>query len=199
MEASTLEREFFESAKMLSTASQLTIADGALPGRLIATDLPLRASTAREAMKGYLDHMGVTSRYANYRNNASRARASHTPTETAATYKRRPGATAGMLEMNGEETGAADVESITRQRLIDVREQAGINTVFPGQSEYMTVYGRSLDDGKRTFLPINPLPDEHIYGRPTAEAPLPSWLTITTTSHTWPTCSSTGILPWKRE
>ena len=49
-----------------------------------------------------------------------------------------------------------------------IQERCGINTTFPGITEYMKRYNAKRPAEKLTAFNINPTPDSSIYGRPTA-------------------------------
>lgn len=50
-----------------------------------------------------------------------------------------------------------------------IQERCGINTTFPGITEYMKRYNQKQLPEKTTNFRINPTPDFSIYGRPTAK------------------------------
>ena len=50
-----------------------------------------------------------------------------------------------------------------------IQERCGINTTFPGITEYMKRYNQKRLPEKVTDYRINPTPDFSIYGRPTAK------------------------------
>ena len=50
-----------------------------------------------------------------------------------------------------------------------IQERCGINTTFPGITEYMKRYNRKGLPEKLTNYNINPTPDFSLYGRPTAK------------------------------
>jgi len=54
-------------------------------------------------------------------------------------------------------------------RTKSLQERCGINTTFPGITEYMKRYNRKPVPEKITAFQINPAPDFTLYDRPTAQ------------------------------
>jgi len=82
---------------------------------------------------------------------------------------------------------------------MSVQEQAGINTTFPGTTEYMqrfkspTIYDEPTQDFR-----INPSPNFGIYKRPMQTAPYIPSFTEYQTRYEWPDAEKIVKMPWLR-
>ncbi|XP_076467264.1 uncharacterized protein LOC143298314 [Babylonia areolata] len=76
------------------------------------------------------------------------------------------------------------------------QERAGINTTFPGHTEYMDQYAQPVNTPRCTDLPINPRPDTHVRGRPPATALCTPSNTEYKTSYEWPDGNKINTCPW---
>lgn len=80
-----------------------------------------------------------------------------------------------------------------------VQEQAGINTTFPGRTEYMLRYNTQRDTAKSSDFIINPKPNLHIFGRPLGKAHYEPGFTEYQTRYDWPDGERIVKLPWLRK
>lgn len=84
-------------------------------------------------------------------------------------------------------------------RTMSVQEQAGINTTFPGRTEYMIRYNNPADSQKSSDFVINPKPNLHIFGRPLGQARYEPGFTEYQTRYDWPDGEKICKLPWLRK
>lgn len=81
---------------------------------------------------------------------------------------------------------------------LSVQEQAGINTTYPGKTEYMTRYKSPPQDVKTSHFIVNPTPNFMLHGRPLGLTTyLPSF-TEYQTRYEWPDGNKIVKLPWRR-
>ena len=80
-----------------------------------------------------------------------------------------------------------------------IQEACGINTTYPGRTEYMTRYKRpTLNKATSDFI-INPIPDYLIYGRPIAKMVYEPGSTEYQNRYEWPDGRKIIKLPWLRK
>ncbi|KAK0045513.1 hypothetical protein Bpfe_024999 [Biomphalaria pfeifferi] len=82
--------------------------------------------------------------------------------------------------------------------LTSAQEQAGINTNYPGRTEYMLRYTKPERDMGTTEFKINPSPDFSIYGRPMQTSVYHPSITEYQARYDWPSCDKIVRLPWLR-
>ncbi|GFR61323.1 beta propeller repeat TECPR [Elysia marginata] len=81
---------------------------------------------------------------------------------------------------------------------LSVQEQAGINTTFPGKTEYMQRFKAPDTDLPTPDFKINPSPNFAIYGRPMQRACYIPSFTEYQTRYEWPDSEKIVKLPWLR-
>ncbi|RUS86094.1 hypothetical protein EGW08_006114 [Elysia chlorotica] len=81
---------------------------------------------------------------------------------------------------------------------LSVQEQAGINTSFPGKTEYMQRFKAPDTDLPTPDFKINPSPNFAIYGRPMQRACYIPSFTEYQTRYEWPDAEKIVKLPWLR-
>jgi hypothetical protein len=81
---------------------------------------------------------------------------------------------------------------------LSVQEQAGINTTFPGKSEYMQRYTPAKHKPVASDFLINPTPDLSVHGRPLGKGRYDPNFTEYQTRYEWPSCAKITKLPWLR-
>ncbi|XP_005108686.1 uncharacterized protein LOC101862217 [Aplysia californica] len=81
---------------------------------------------------------------------------------------------------------------------MSVQEQAGINTTFPGRTEYMQRFKAPDTDVPTSDFRINPAPNFGIYGRPMQTARYVPSFTEYQTRYEWPDAEKIVKLPWLR-
>ncbi|KAK7503275.1 hypothetical protein BaRGS_00005540 [Batillaria attramentaria] len=84
-------------------------------------------------------------------------------------------------------------------KTMSVQEQAGINTTFPGRTEYMQRYNDPADSTKTSDFTINPKPNLHIFGRTLGKARYDPGFTEYQTRYEWPDGNRIVKLPWLRK
>ena len=77
-------------------------------------------------------------------------------------------------------------------------ECAGINTTFPGLSEYSSRYTAPRQSSRVTDLTINPTPNMGIHGRPLGQALYQPSFTEYDMRYDWPDGEKIVRLPWIR-
>ncbi|XP_033741158.1 uncharacterized protein LOC117327984 [Pecten maximus] len=82
---------------------------------------------------------------------------------------------------------------------LSVQEQAGINTTFPGRTEYMTKYGRPPMDIPTSAFNINPTPDFTLHERPLGRATYDPSNTEYQVRYDWPDSEKIVMRPWLRK
>lgn len=82
---------------------------------------------------------------------------------------------------------------------LSVQEQAGINTTFPGRTEYMTRYKLPPHDIKTSHFMINPTPDFKLHGRPLGLTTYTPSFTEYQVRYEWPDGNKIVKLPWRRK
>lgn len=82
---------------------------------------------------------------------------------------------------------------------LSVQEQAGINTTFPGRTEYMTRYKLPPYNVKTSHFTINPTPDFKLHGRPLGLTTYTPSFTEYQVRYEWPDGNKIVKLPWRRK
>lgn len=77
------------------------------------------------------------------------------------------GSAYSLDDLNAQRSCVMRVASEPRTK--SIQERCGINTTFPGITEYMKRYNMKRLPDKVTAFNINPTPDFSVYGRPTAK------------------------------
>jgi len=80
-----------------------------------------------------------------------------------------------------------------------IQEQCGINTVFPGRTEYMRRYGPPDLSGNVTGFVINPSPNFYKHGRNLMHLHPPKSLSEHQARYTWPSGDKIPRMPWLRK
>lgn len=80
-----------------------------------------------------------------------------------------------------------------------IQEQCGINTTFPGRTEYMQRYTRPNLSEKTSPFTINPSPDFYIHGRPLDKHGYIKKETEYQGRYAWPDGNKLVKLPWLRK
>lgn len=80
-----------------------------------------------------------------------------------------------------------------------VQEQAGINTTFPGRTEYMIRYNSPMGEEKTIDFIINPKPNVHVFGRPLGYAHYDQNTSEYLSRYEWPDGERICKLPWMRK
>ncbi|XP_064629172.1 uncharacterized protein LOC135488475 [Lineus longissimus] len=80
-----------------------------------------------------------------------------------------------------------------------IQEACGINTTFPGKSEYKTRYSQPPPKPKTSDFIINPQPNFHIHGRPLAKIAFEPSYTEYQYRYEWPDGARITRLPWLRK
>ncbi|KAH3735917.1 hypothetical protein DPMN_042478 [Dreissena polymorpha] len=81
---------------------------------------------------------------------------------------------------------------------LSVQEQAGINTTYPGKTEYMTRYKSPPTDVKTSHFIVNPTPNFMLHGRPLGLTTYSPSFTEYQTRYEWPDSNKIVKLPWRR-
>jgi len=81
---------------------------------------------------------------------------------------------------------------------MSVQEQAGINTVFPGKTEYMYRYNTAAPNVPTPDFIINPTPNFAAYGRPMQRGKYYPTFTEYQTRYEWPDGEKIVKRPWLR-
>ncbi|WAR07084.1 hypothetical protein MAR_017042 [Mya arenaria] len=84
------------------------------------------------------------------------------------------------------------------QKNMSVQEQAGINTTFPGRTEYMTRYKSPPTDVRTSHFIVNPTPNFMLHGRPLGLTSYSPSFTEYQTRYEWPDSNKIVKLPWRR-
>jgi len=79
-----------------------------------------------------------------------------------------------------------------------VQEQAGINTTYPGKTEYMTRYKAPPSDIKTSDFIVNPTPNFMLHGRPLGLTTYSPSFTEYQKRYEWPDANKIVKLPWRR-
>ncbi|BFZ10247.1 hypothetical protein BsWGS_13285 [Bradybaena similaris] len=79
---------------------------------------------------------------------------------------------------------------------MSVQEQAGINTTYPGKTEYMLQFKAPDRDAPSSDFHINPSPDFTIYGRPLEASCYTPAFTEYQTRYEWPDGNQIAKVPW---
>jgi len=82
---------------------------------------------------------------------------------------------------------------------LSVQEQAGINTTFPGRTEYMTKYTSPPMDLPTCDFNINPKPNFLLHGRPLGETTFDRSVTEYQSRYEFPDSEKIVRLPWLRK
>lgn len=81
---------------------------------------------------------------------------------------------------------------------LSVQEQAGINTTYPGRTEYMTRYKSPPQDIRTSHFIVNPTPNFMLHGRPLGLTTFTQSCTEYQTRYEWPDGNQIVKLPWRR-
>ena len=81
---------------------------------------------------------------------------------------------------------------------LSIQEQAGINTTFPGKTEYMTRYKSPITNLKTSDFIVNPTPNFLLHGRPLGLTTYTPSFTEYQTRYEWPDGNKIVKLPWRR-
>lgn len=82
---------------------------------------------------------------------------------------------------------------------MSVQEQAGINTRFPGPTEYSTKFERPPMDIPTSAFNINPTPNFHLHGRPLGTETYDACNTEYQVRYEWPDSNKIVRMPWLRK
>ncbi|XP_060077353.1 uncharacterized protein LOC132556914 [Ylistrum balloti] len=112
-----------------------------------------------------------------------------------------------LLELKSQNTYNANSSGLQRPKMtsphsmqtLSVQEQAGINTTFPGRTEYMTKYGRPPMDIPTSAFNINPSPDFTLHQRPLGRATYDPSNTEYQVRYDWPDSEKIVRMPWLRK
>ncbi|KAF6037915.1 hypothetical protein EB796_003764 [Bugula neritina] len=192
-------------------------------------DLHPYAKSAQGRIDQFCDYIGVTDRYTGYRHNLTRGSRDPTKLGMAWLDPSQRNSYSTPQQYNGEKPPGKVFlpASLPRRRLdeynthlsIDnmnplqatkmrshtapptksIQERCGINTTFPGITEYMKRYNQKRAPEKLTHFNINPTPDFSYYGRPTAAVTYTPNHTEYQTRFEWPECRKIVKKPWLRK
>jgi len=109
------------------------------------------------------------------------------------------GMNATLASRPGEKGQEMMTQTPRGPRAMSVQEQAGINTTFPGRSEYMQRYAAPQDSPRTSDFLINPTPNMNIHGRPLGKASYIPSFTEYQTRYDWPDGEKVVKLPWMRK
>lgn len=121
-----------------------------------------------------------------------------------ATYSHTLQKTAFLNKLNASEAGKIREAQSAQPRLqrayttMSVQEQCGINTTFPGKTEYTKRYTRPPMDLPTSDFTINPPPNFAIHGRPLGRSVYEVGFTEYQTRFEWPDGRKLIKLPWRR-
>ncbi|KAK2151879.1 hypothetical protein LSH36_347g00009 [Paralvinella palmiformis] len=180
-----------------------------------------------DRIKQFCDHIGVTDRYTGYRNNLNRGtrdpvklgyswldNQNKNPFNNSLNVGWKPGSTVpsrhsysgpamrGSLSAPASRPhGQVDVNANPNMTHTtrSIQEQCGINTNFPGHTEYMDRYVHPPKDQATPAYIVNPLPDYGIHGRPLGQPKFERMGTEYQTRYEWPDGNKIVKLPWLRE
>ncbi|VDI78448.1 Hypothetical predicted protein, partial [Mytilus galloprovincialis] len=82
---------------------------------------------------------------------------------------------------------------------MSVQEQAGINTRFPGPTEYSTKFERPPMDIPTSAFNINPTPNFHLHQRPLGTETYDAVNTEYQVRYEWPDSNKIVRMPWLRK
>lgn len=109
------------------------------------------------------------------------------------------GMNATLASRPGEKSQEMMTTMARGPRTMSVQEQAGINTTFPGRTEYMLRYSSPSDNPCTSDFLINPVPNMQIHGRPQGKARYEPSFTEYQTRYEWPDGEKIVKLPWMRK
>jgi len=194
----------------------------------VKNELHPYAKSAQGRINQFCDYIGVTDRYTGYRHNLTRGSRDPTklgmawlnpgqqsPYERSLTSGDKPAgqvylpASLPKRRINSHNVSMS-VDSLnpvhsnvmrtqTAPLTKSIQERCGINTTFPGITEYMKRYNQKQLPDKVTDYRINPTPDFSIYGRPSAKLEWCPNPTEYQTRYEWPECSKIVKKPWLRK
>ncbi|XP_048766128.1 uncharacterized protein LOC125673558 [Ostrea edulis] len=110
-----------------------------------------------------------------------------------------------LKSMNAFNATSRDDSSIPRMSAtkgpvtLSVQEQAGINTTFPGRTEYMHKYQTPPMDIPTSDFNINPKPNFLLHGRPLGETTYERHSTEYQTRYEFPDSNKIVRMPWLRK
>ncbi|KAL8606782.1 hypothetical protein ACOMHN_049611 [Nucella lapillus] len=103
---------------------------------------------------------------------------------------------ASQVAKNGTTTPPGQ-DKETGHHIMTVQEKAGINTVFPGRTEYMQRYTPPMNVQRISDFLINPRPDMQIHGRPLGKAHYDPTYTEYQNRYDWPDGKKISTHPWE--
>lgn len=109
------------------------------------------------------------------------------------------GMNATLASRPGEKSQEMMTTTARGPRTMSVQEQAGINTTFPGHTEYMQRYSSPTDITRCSDFLINPKPNMELLGRPLGKARYDPSFTEYQTRFEWPEGERIVKLPWLRK
>lgn len=110
-----------------------------------------------------------------------------------------------LKSMNAYNASTKDDSNIGRMSAtkgpvaLSVQEQAGINTTFPGRTEYMHKYQTPPMDIPTSDFNINPKPNFLLHGRPLGETTYERHSTEYQTRYEFPDSNKIVRMPWLRK
>lgn len=110
-----------------------------------------------------------------------------------------------LKSMNAYNASTKDDSNIGRMSAtkgpvaLSVQEQAGINTTFPGRTEYMHKYQSPPMDIPTSDFNINPKPNFLLHGRPLGETTYERHSTEYQTRYEFPDSNKIVRMPWLRK
>lgn len=104
-----------------------------------------------------------------------------------------------MNALNATASGNQGFVAMPRgHRNLSVQEQAGINTTYPGRTEYMTRYKSPPSDVRTSDFIVNPTPNFMLHGRPLGLTTYTPSFTEYQKRYEWPDGNKIVKLPWRR-
>eukprot|EP00918_Siedleckia_nematoides_P046325 GHVU01101540.1.p1 GENE.GHVU01101540.1~~GHVU01101540.1.p1 ORF type:complete len:318 (+),score=24.29 GHVU01101540.1:35-988(+) len=196
----------------------------------IKQDMAPHARCSVDRIKQFCDHIGVTDRYTGYRNNLNRGNRnpakmgfSWMDKKNRELYQNfnpgRPFQSYDASVNNDYKSVSAPVNPRQSHGTLDsmhpmhtgchmsrpaptksIQEQCGINTTYPGKTEYMTRYNvpRPKEQHTKGFI-INPTPNFYVHGRPLATMQYERSFTEYQTRYEWPEACKIIKLPWLKK
>nr|XP_022293125.1 uncharacterized protein LOC111103860 isoform X1 [Crassostrea virginica] len=98
-----------------------------------------------------------------------------------------------------EDSGIPRMSATKGPVTLSVQEQAGINTTFPGRTEYMHKYQTPPMDIPTSDFNINPEPDFLLHGRPLGQTTYERHSTEYQTRYEFPDSNKIVRMPWLRK
>ncbi|XP_076444468.1 uncharacterized protein LOC143282679 [Babylonia areolata] len=172
------------------------------PDNLGSLRKEVRFSNDRAPMvvnKGYRTLDTLYSRSNTFTAPGTRAGAAPNFSEHMHTMRTLNGMNATLASRPGERNQEMMTTTARGPRAMSVQEQAGINTTFPGRTEYMQRYASPADITRCSDFLINPKPNMQIHGRPLGKACYQPSFTEYQTRFDWPDGEKIVKLPWLRK